>query len=489
MIEDGERIGTVYLSRDLADLHRRVRVGVAMVLALLLVATGAAYLAGSRMQQLIVSPLLDLAETARRISSSRDYSLRATAASADEIGFVVRAFNEMLDRVAEALERERSANRLKDEFLATLSHELRTPLNAVMGWSRMLRSGRLPPEDRAKALETIERNAQAQSRLVDDLLDMSTIVSGKPRLLVQRADMAEIVGAAVEVIRPAATAKRLHLHVNIAMAPAPTLGDPARLQQVVWNILSNAVKFTPPDGQVWIRLEADGGIRLTVRDSGPGIDPAFLPFVFAPFRQADGSATRAHGGLGLGLAIVKQLVELHGGTITAGNYEGGTGAVVQLTLPPLDQSTAGGGPSPPAAARTAGPIPSTGGSLVGSNVLVVDDHEDSRTLLDIALTEYGARVRTAGSAAEAMAAIKQHPPDVLVSDIGMPGEDGYALIRQVRADASLHRHRMLAIAVTAYASTTDAVAAEVAGFNAHVAKPVDPHHVARLIASLLTPRT
>ena len=480
-----QQVGTVYVRRDFDDLYDRLRVGLAAVFGVLLLATGAALFTGRRMQHLIASPLLDLAETARTISATRDYSLRATADSGDEIGLVVRAFNDMLDRMAEALERERSANRLKDEFLATLSHELRTPLNAVMGWIRMLRSGRLTQADQAKAFDTIERNARAQARLVDDLLDMSTIVSGKPRLLAQRVDLAEIVDTAVDVIRPAAAAKRLQLHVEIAARPALTTGDPARLQQIAWNILSNAVKFTPPDGHVWIRLEQEGGFRLTVRDSGPGIDPAFLPYVFNPFRQADGSMTREHGGLGLGLAISKQLVELHGGTIHVRNGKEG-GAMFEVRLPStLDAAAVG---ALPAGRRPPAPAPTTDSALLnGSNVLVVDDDADSRAMLEAALALYGARVTTVDSVAEAVAAIERHPPDILVSDIGMPNEDGYTLIRRLRGDPALRGDSLPAIAVTAYASLTNAMAAETAGFDAHVAKPIDTGHLARLIATLVRP--
>jgi signal transduction histidine kinase/ActR/RegA family two-component response regulator len=480
-----QQAGTVYVRRDFADLYDRLRVGLGAVLALLLVATWAAFLTGRGMQHLIASPLLALAETARTISATRDYSLRATAVSGDEVGLVVRAFNDMLDRMAEALERERSANRLKDEFLATLSHELRTPLNAVMGWTSMLRSGRLTAEDQAKALDTIERNARAQTRLVDDLLDMSTIVSGKPRLLAQKADLAEILDAAIDVIRPAAAAKRLLVHVDIAARPALTTGDPSRLQQIAWNILSNAVKFTPPDGHVWIKLEQHDGFRLTVRDSGPGIVPAFLPFVFSPFRQADGSPTRDHGGLGLGLAIAKQLVELHGGTIHARNAEP-NGAIFDVQLPSSLGSTEVATPRPDLRPTT--PATATQGALLnGSNVLIVDDDADSRVMLETGLTHHGARVTTADCVAAALAAIERHPPDILVSDIGMPNEDGYALIRRLRSDPALKADRLPAIAVTAYASMSDAMAAETAGFDAHVAKPIDTGDLARLIATLVRP--
>jgi signal transduction histidine kinase len=345
-----ERVGTLYIRRELTDLYARLRVGTATVLSLLLIAAGMAIVTGTRMQQSIASPLLELAETARAISTTRDYSLRATPASNDEIGMVMRAFNEMLDRIAEALERERTANRLKDEFLATLSHELRTPLNAVLGWTRILRSTRLEQAAQSKALEAIERNARAQALLVEDLLDMSAIVSGKPRFNARDVDLAAIVDAAIEVSTPAAAAKRLRLHVNVVVRPALTFGDPGRLQQIAWNLLSNAIKFTPAGRDVWVTLAREDGYRLSVRDNGAGIDPAFLALVFEPFRQEDGSVTREHGGLGLGLAITKQLVELHGGRIVARSPGPGAGATFDVYLPSVVTDAAAAAAREPAGA-------------------------------------------------------------------------------------------------------------------------------------------
>ena len=347
---DDERIGTLYIRRNLGDLYARFRVAGAIVIGLLLLAIATALVTGMRMQRSIASPLLQLADTARAISTTRNYSLRARLQSNDEIGTVVQAFNEMLDRMAEAFERERAANRLKDEFLATLSHELRTPLNAVLGWARVLRSARLDDAAQSHALEAIERNARVQALLIEDLLDMSRIATGTPRLQCRDVDLAAIVDAAVEVIRPATLAKRLRLNVEVLTRPALTHGDSGRLQQVIWNLLSNAIKFTPADGQISVRLERDeDGYCLSVRDTGAGIDPAFLPLVFEPFRQADGTITREHGGLGLGLAIAKQLVELHGGTITAQSLGDGQGAtfVVRIPAAPRDSSRTLGSTSHP----------------------------------------------------------------------------------------------------------------------------------------------
>jgi signal transduction histidine kinase/ActR/RegA family two-component response regulator len=479
-----ERVGTLYIRRDLGDMYARLRVAGATALALLALGFGAAFLTGARIQRAITSPLLDLAGTAHAISSTRNYSLRAAPASNDEIGVVMRAFNEMLDRIAEALEREREAGRLKDEFLATLSHELRTPLTAMLGWTRMLRSSRLDAAMESKALEIIERNARAQAMLVEDLLDMSRIKSGRPRLHMRETDLGAIIDAAVEVIQPAAAAKHLRLMVAIGARPALTFGDPDRLQQVVWNLLSNAVKFTPPQGEVWIRLERGDGYRVSVQDTGAGIERAFLPLVFEPFRQADATASREYGGLGLGLAIVKQLVELHGGTIAAQSEGRDQGARFELHLPSVvaaslehaGREPSSAGPLPPAVVDTS--------LLRGLRVLVVDDEDDARVLLQTALSQYGAQVRTAASAAAALAEIDRWPPDVLLSDISMPNEDGLTLIRQVRARRPDEGGTIPAVAITACASLSDGRTVQAAGFQAHVVKPFEPSEVAALTAHL-----
>jgi signal transduction histidine kinase/CheY-like chemotaxis protein len=507
---EGDSVGTLYIAREMGDVHQRLRVGIAILVGLLLVSVGAAFLVAAGMQRSTAAPLLQLAETARAVSTG-DYSRRATPASNDEVGVVVRAFNDMLDRVGQrtvelskanaelqreieerrrvegertaALERERDANRLKDEFLATLSHELRTPLNAVLGWTRVLRAARVEPPTQERALESIERNARAQSRLIEDLLEISRIVTGKLRLQVQEVDLAAIVDAAVEVMQPAAAAKRMRIVVEMAVRPAMTAGDPDRLQQIVWNLLSNAVKFTPAEGEITVRLERQSGYRLTVRDTGPGIDARFLPFVFEPFRQADGTASREHGGLGLGLAIAKQLVELHGGTIRAHSAGRGQGATFEVHLPSEV--------APPVAALTlvpdvaARPADQVDPSLLEAvAVLVVDDEPDARVLLETALRQYGARVSTAGSADEAMAQIDRQLPDVLLSDIGMPNEDGYSLLRRLRARPAALGGTIPAVAITAYASSQDRRAAEAAGFQAHVSKPFEPGDVARIVARL-----
>ncbi len=505
-------LGTLYIRRELSDVYDRLRIGAITAAALLLLAIATAFLIAQRMQRAIASPMLQLADTARAISDSRDYGLRAAPGSQDEVGVVVRAFNNMLDRIAErdselsranaeleseveerrrveaertaALVRERDANRLKDEFLATLSHELRTPLNAVLGWTRVLRAAHVEPATQARALESIERNARAQARLIEDLLEVSRIVTGKLRILVRPVELAALVDAAVEVVQPAAMAKRISLIATIAVRPAMTSGDPDRLQQVVWNVLSNAVKFTPAEGSITVRLERTQGYRLTVTDSGPGIEPRFLPHVFEAFRQADGTASREHGGLGLGLAIAKQLVELHGGTIAAQSGGRGTGATFEIFLPSMVPAPSPAAPHEriPKAARI--PAGVSDGMLRNVRVLVVDDEEDARLLLETTLSQYGADVTIASSAAEALQAIERTLPDVLLSDVGMPHEDGYSLIRRLRARPAAAGGDIPAVAITAYASANDRLAALSAGYQAHVAKPFEPREIAALVAQL-----
>jgi signal transduction histidine kinase/ActR/RegA family two-component response regulator len=511
---NGGQVGWLYIHRDLGDLRARLQVAGATVLGLLLLAIVAAFLVSARLQQVIARPLLDLAETTRQISTTRDYSLRAIPGSQDEVGVVVHAVNDMLDRIDErtselskanaelerevrerrrvederaaALERERDANRLKDEFLATLSHELRTPLNAVLGWTRVLQTARVEPAVQARALDSIGRNARAQARLIEDLLEISRIVTGKLRLQVSEVDLAAIVDAAVEVVQPAAAAKRIRLMAALAVRPALTNGDPDRLQQVIWNLLSNAVKFTPPDGDVSVTLERLDGYRVTVRDSGPGIDPRFLPFVFDPFRQADASASREHGGLGLGLAIAKRLVELHGGTIRARRPDHGLGAVLEVVLPSVVPTRGRGAsaavPAEADSAETAG-----SGLLRNLRLLVVDDEEDARELLETALTGFGADVVTASSVADAFAEIDRRRPDVLLSDIGMPNEDGLMLIQRLRERPADRGGAIPAIAITAYAAGHDRAHAEAVGYQAHIAKPYEPADVARAVARLARP--
>jgi CheY-like chemotaxis protein len=352
-----------------------------------------------------------------------------------------------------------------------------------MGWTRVLRAATVEPATQARALESIERNAHAQARLIEDLLEISRIVTGKLRIQVQEIDLAAIVDAAIDVVQPAATARRVRLTADINVRPARTSGDPNRLQQVVWNLLSNAVKFTPEGGDVSVRLERDAGYHLTVRDTGQGIDPRFLPYVFDPFRQADGTTSREHGGLGLGLAIARQLVELHGGTIQVRSEGRGLGATFSVYLPSV-LDVAASSVHPYASSTLVAPPDLHAGLLRDLRVLVVDDQEDARALLSAALGQYGAHVCTAASARAALSLIETEPPDIVLSDIGMPREDGYALIRQLRALPPERGGALPAIAITAYASAADQRQALDAGFDAHIAKPFDAPELALLVARL-----
>jgi len=371
------------------------------------------------------------------------------------------------------------ANRAKDEFLATLSHELRTPLTPILGWTVMLRSGTLDPTSIHRGLEVIERNVRAQTQLIEDLLDVSRIITGKLRLEVRPMDLVAVVEAGIDAVRPAAEAKGIRIASRLDPMASAMVGDPDRLQQVVWNLVSNAVKFTPKDGRVEVELaRVDTHARLRVRDTGKGIQPAFLPHVFDRLRQADSTSTRAHGGLGIGLAIVRHLVELHGGTVAAESGGEGEGATFTVELP-ISATPGTQRAAPEAAARDEGSV-----RLDGVRVMVVDDEADTRDLLSFSLRNYGAEVRALGSASEALAAIQQDKPDVLVSDIGLPGDDGYALIRKVRALDEESGGRVPAAALTAYAKDEDRHRAIAAGFQAHVTKPVELAELASVVASL-----
>jgi signal transduction histidine kinase/ActR/RegA family two-component response regulator len=380
------------------------------------------------------------------------------------------------------------ASRMKDEFLATLSHEIRTPLNAILGWATVLRSPRSKGADPAQGLEIIERNARLQAQMIDDLLDMSRIISGKLRLDVQRLELAEVIRAAAETVEPAAAAKGIRLQLVLDPLTGPVSGDPNRLQQVFWNLLSNAIKFTPKGGRVQVLLErVNSHVEVSVIDTGEGIEQAFLPHIFDRFRQADATSTRRHGGLGLGLAIVRQLIELHGGTIRAkspGKDQGSTFIVtLPLTVihPDLEPVRSRRHPA-------ADEAPMTGEScaqIAGVKVLVVDDEPDARELLRRLFEECDAIVFVAASAAEALSLVESGRPDVLVSDVGMPGEDGYSLIRKVRALPPERGGRTPAIALTAYARTEDRVKSMVSGFQHHLSKPIEPTELIAVVARLV----
>jgi PAS domain S-box-containing protein len=375
---------------------------------------------------------------------------------------------------------------LKDEFLATLSHELRTPLNAILGWSQVLRGGPKDPADLVKALDTIERNARMQTQLIEDLLDMSRITSGKVRLDVQLLQPLPIVEAAVETVRPAADAKHIRLDLVLDPAAAPISGDPGRLQQIVWNLLSNAIKFTPKEGTIRIGLaRVRSHVEISVADTGVGIKPEFIAHLFERFRQGDASTTRKFGGLGLGLSIVKSLVELHGGSVSVTSPGEGLGTTVTVRLPLTAVHTparvqleAGGiGPPQPVAAE-----------LAGLRILVVDDLEDARELIRRVLEDAAAEVVTASSADEALSYLEHDSegkePNLLITDIGMPEADGFELLRRVRQLDPQHGGRIPAIALTAFARSEDRTRALRAGFLVHVSKPVDPSELVATVASV-----
>jgi PAS domain S-box-containing protein len=366
------------------------------------------------------------------------------------------------------------ANRAKDEFLATVSHELRTPLQAILGWATMLRRG--STRDPEQAIEAIVRNATAQARLIDDILDVSRIISGKLRLSIARVHLASVIRGAIDAVRPAAAARRIELVENVPDTLGDLDADPDRLQQIVWNVASNAVKFTPEGGRVEIIAErTDTTAKIAIKDTGPGIPREHLNVIFERFRQVDSSSTRTHGGLGLGLAIVRYLVEAHGGTVVAASEGRDQGATFTVTLPVHLRSEA-----PPASPKPAQP-----GALAGVRVLVVDDDPDGRWLIGEALAHVGALVDTAGTVGEAFAMFCERRHDVVISDIGMPDEDGYSLARRIRALPSDQGSDAVAVALTAYARQTDIRASEQAGFNLHLGKPVEPQALIDAVASLV----
>ena len=401
-------------------------------------------------------------------------------------------------RLYELSQRERAkaeaANRAKDEFLATVSHELRTPLNAIIGWAHMLRTGRLDPQTAERAIETIERNAKSQAQLIEDILDVSRVITGKLRLNVGPVDVVSVITAAIDSVQLAADSKAIKLAVVLDPSTRHISGDASRLQQVVWNLLSNAIKFTPAGGHIEVRLEcADANVRVVVSDTGSGISKEFLPYIFDRFSQADGTLTRKQGGLGLGLAIVKHLTEMHGGTVHAESDGPGRGTTFSIELPrmlgrrPDDrrEETALRWRREERHDMKRGALP----SLAGVQVLVVDDDRDTLEMVTAVLTKYGAAVQGAASVDEAIETLQWHKPDVLVSDLAMPGEDGYSLIRKVRAAEAEGARQLPAVALTALVRIDDRVRALSEGFNMFVPKPVEPDELIAAIANLAEPAT
>jgi PAS domain S-box-containing protein len=379
------------------------------------------------------------------------------------------------------------ASRLKDDFLAILSHELRTPLNAIVGWSQLLQAGGLGTMAAARAIETIRRNAQIQSRLISDILDVSRIIAGKLRLDIATLDLEAVVEDVLESVRPSALAKGIELEAEIGRPPSVFWGDAGRLQQVVANLLSNAIKFAPNGGHVHVRLRTvEDTVEITVEDDGPGIKPGFLPYVFDRFRQADSSTTRPKGGLGLGLAIVRHLVELHGGTVVAANREDGPGAVLTVRLPGRGVAPAAERPAAVIQPTILGreTVPEGVPSLKGLRILAVDDEEDARELIAAVLTRAGADVLTAASTREGLAELDRQHPDLVLSDLEMPVEDGYAFIRKVRALPREKGGDVPAAALTAYAGVDDRKRVLAAGYQVHIAKPVEPTDLVLVMAAL-----
>jgi PAS domain S-box-containing protein len=405
----------------------------------------------------------------------------------------IRERENLLASEQEARKQAETASRMKDDFLGLLSHELRTPLNAILGWTRMLSTGSLESDVFARAVDTIDRNAKLQARLIEDMLDVSRIISGKLRLDAQPVDLSSVINAAVDTLRPAADAKSIRVYTILDFGSGNVLGDSMRLQQVIWNMLSNAIKFTPRNGSIRVSLSRiNSHVEITVVDSGDGIDEDFLPHVFDRFRQADSGASKKHGGLGLGLSIVRHLVELHGGTVEAANREDTGGAVFTVKLPVMalrtqNEQTDGQSEGVHPAVRWNAPFDCPP-ELEGIKVLAVEDEKDARDLITAVLEQCNAIVRTCESAAEALELLPEFKPDILVSDIGMPGEDGYSLIRKLRALEEGTGKRLPAVALTAFARVEDRMKALTEGYNMHVAKPVEPAELALVIASLTSGR-
>jgi PAS domain S-box-containing protein len=443
----------------------------------------------------VITPILDehrrllgFAKVTRDLSERKRHEEERLGLARAEEGRRVAEQNQartqaLAESLRQARDKAEESTRLKDEFLATVSHELRTPLNAILGWSRMLHAGTLGPEKATRAIDSILRNATAQSQIIDDLLDVSRIIAGQLRLDIDVLDVNQIINSALDVIRPAAEAKGVTLHTVLDPDAGFIKGDAGRLQQVLWNLLTNAVKFTPRDGRVQVTLRReDSVVTIEVADTGRGISADFIPRIFDRFTQEEAGNARRTGGLGLGLAIVKHLVELHGGTVAAQSAGEGSGTSFTLRIPlaPVrprrSESRAASEPSD----EVSFPV-----ELQGLHVLVLDDERDARELVQTVLEQGGALVTLASTAAEALEAIRRQNPDVILSDIGMPGEDGYTFIRELRALPRDEGGRIPAIALTAYARAEDRRKALAAGFQNHAAKPVEPQELVLVIANLV----
>jgi signal transduction histidine kinase/CheY-like chemotaxis protein len=493
--EHKQTLGRLQVAFDLDRTRARLWRSLLLAGLVTMVAVSLVYLFSRRMRDVLMRPIAALGQTVGQVASSKDYSLRAEKISDDELGSFTDAFNGMLAQIQKqdrdlqlARADAEAASQLKDEFLATLSHELRTPLTPILGWAQILQ--RLAGGDARlqQAAQVIERSARSQTQIVDDLLDMSRIVSGKLRLEMQPVELGEVIDAAIDTVRSAAEGKQVHL-ISV-IEPSVVRGDPHRLQQVVWNLLTNAIKFTEAGGEVRVTLRRGGQhAAIVVSDSGEGISPSFLPHVFERFRQADSSTTRSHGGLGLGLSIARQLVELHGGSIRASSPGIGGGASFSVLLP-MQAAEHERHPTPlPVERRTCHrltPCPASQAmpSLAGLRLLLVESDADARDLIQQLLSEQGTTVQIAASTADALQALQAAPPDVLISDIGTEDCDGFGLIRAIRALPAEQGGTVPAIALTSFARSEERTAALLAGYQLHVAKPVEQAELRAAIASL-----
>jgi signal transduction histidine kinase/ActR/RegA family two-component response regulator len=494
-------LGSVYIERELVELPRRVGIAASGALLMLVIGGALAYGLAQRLQRAVSAPIVHLATAVRSVGpEQQQYTLPPLEASPDEVGDLTRAFVDMVDRVrasnarlleanAEAqreiqerrrveaerevlLLREREASRLKDEFLATVSHELRTPLNAMLGWAHVLMMSPPDPQRLTKGMSAIVRNGTAQARVIDDLMDVSRIITGKLQLRVSAVDLQVAMEEALEIIRPAAEGKRIAVHVRPADTPCFVGGDLDRLRQIIWNLLANAVKFTPPDGTISVEVTAtERDCRIDVTDNGVGIPPELLPHVFDRFRQGDGSTTREHGGLGLGLSIVKELTELHGGTVTATSGGTGHGATFTVRLPRVAS------PREPAAPDT-GVHP----QLEGVRVLAVDDNADALDIIAATLSDAGALVRTADSGERAIQEWDRDSADVLICDLAMPRMDGFEVLSEIRQRNAGTGRSTPAIALTAHVSAESLARATAVGFSYHLSKPYRAEDLVRLVS-------
>ena len=502
------RVGTVRVVGNLDQVYQTLATQSVTTALALMGAFGIALLLIGWLRRGISQPVSELAATADQVSRTGDYALRATRTTGDEVGRLVQSFNTMLATIQQSeaerwqlLEREREASRLKDEFLAAVSHELRTPLNAIVGWTHILTTTTPTPDMLDKGLKTLHRNAKAQTRLIEDLIEVSRVATGKLNLKLEVVDLRDVVRQAMESLQAVAAAKPVTLDTTLPVEPALVSGDRDRLLQIVANLVNNALKFTAEGGSVNVALAPiSGDYVLRVRDSGIGIAPEFLPFVFDRFRQADGSTTREYGGLGLGLSIVQDLVRLHHGSVSAQSDGRGKGADFTVRLPALLTVENAGHTADSAdradrtadhadvADRSAGRAHRANAELADVTVLAVDDNADALEVLAMSLRGAGAQVRTASSGAQAVAEWSREPGSVLVCDLGMPGMDGFEVLRRIRTlDAEAGRHTF-AVAVTAYASPDYVRRAREAGFDAHLAKPFDSDELMRQISTALAQR-